>query len=82
MKKVDSSRFLSNQDQLDAATQAISINSKTGENVFDFTMGRVVGEGYKKGGAIGDYMVTRNVRAVFKNGKLYTLFPLLGPAKP
>jgi RHS repeat-associated protein len=71
----DASRFLSNQDQLDAAMIAIRQFNKTGESVIDFTMGKVVGEGYTSGGA--NYVVTRNIRAVFRNGKLYTLFPLL-----
>jgi filamentous hemagglutinin len=76
---VDATRFVSNQDMLDAAMQAIKQYNSTGASSFDFVMGRVIGEGYTKGGA--NYLVTQNVRAVFRNGKLYTLFPLIGPTR-
>ena len=69
------SRFYTNQLQIKAVNRATAIFKQTGNPVFDFDMGELVGEGFKKGG--GDYIVTSNVQAVFKNGKLHTLFPLL-----
>ena len=76
---VDSSRFLSNQAQLNAAQRAQTIYKQTGQTSFSFNMGETIGEGYTKGG--GDLMRTTNVQAVFRNGELYTMYPKLGPMK-
>lgn len=77
LKEVDASRFLSHEFQLEAAKMAQSRNMITGESAFNFSMGKTIGEGYLKGGGAGSYMTTQTVRAIFKDGKLQTLFPLL-----
>lgn len=74
-KMIDSSRFLSNQAQLNAAQRAETIFRQTGKSSFRFNMEGTIGEGYIKGG--GSYLQTNQVQAVFRNGKLYTLYPKL-----
>ncbi|WP_207546543.1 RHS repeat-associated core domain-containing protein, partial [Methylobacterium indicum] len=76
-RPVDSSRFLTHVDQLEAAQHAIDLRSRFNANQIEFDMGRPIGEGYLKGGQqyIGG---TQSVRAYFDaNGNLTTLFPLL-----
>ncbi|WP_261378211.1 hypothetical protein [Paenibacillus agilis] len=74
-RKVDSSRFLSNQIQLNAAQRAETIYNQTGKSSFTFDARGIIGEGYKKGG--GNLVQTTHVTAVFRNGKLYTMYPSL-----
>ncbi len=78
-RTVDSSRFLSNQAQLNAVQRADTIYRQTGNTSFSFNFGEVIGEGYAKGG--GDLIRTTNVQAVYRNGHLYTLYPKLSPVK-
>lgn len=76
-RAVDSSRFFSNQLQLQATQRAQTIFQQTGKSSFSFDMGTMVGEGFTRGG--GELIWTTNVQAVFRNGNLYTMFPRLGP---
>lgn len=49
--------------------------NKAGEIPIRINMGRSIGEGYLKGGNAGDYRTTNWVTAVFRNGKLHTMYP-------
>lgn len=71
----DASKFLSNQIQLNAAQRAETIYNQTGRNSFSFDMGENIGEGYLRGGQ--NLVSSSKVTAVFRNGKLYTLYPKL-----
>jgi hypothetical protein len=71
----DASRFFSNRAQLEAAQEAERIFQESGKSFVQFNMGKIVGEGFEKGG--NKYVVTSNVAARFRDGKLYTLYPLL-----
>ena len=75
--EVNASRFFSNEIQLEAAKMAQSQFAATGKTTFRFDMGKLVGEGYLKGGGAGSYRTTTQVQAVFKDGQLNTLYPLL-----
>ena len=75
--EVNASKFLSNELQLEALNMANSQFAATGKTSFTFDMGKLVGEGFLKGGGAGSYRATNQVQAVFKDGKLNTLFPLL-----
>lgn len=46
-------------------------------HAFPVKMGRTIGEGYLKGGKDGDYRTTNVVWAVFRNGKLFTMYPAI-----
>ena len=72
----DSSRFFSNQLELQAATRAQTIFQQTGRNSFTFNMGVPVGNGYLKGG--GPVVQTTRVTAAFRNGQLWTIYPRIG----
>jgi len=74
---VNASRFLSHDLQLEAAKIAQTQFAASGKTTFTFNMGKVVGEGYLRGGGAGSYRMTTEVQAVFKDGKLHTLFPLI-----
>jgi hypothetical protein len=77
---VDSSRFMTARDQVAAIHRANSIHQLTGQSVINVNMGSIVGEGFTRltpNGAGLDYLLTTDVRTVFKNGSLYTQFPLL-----
>ena len=76
-RAVDSSRFLSNQAQLSAVQRAQTIFQQTGRSSFSFQMEEIVGEGFLRGG--GELVRTSNVQAVFRNGRLLTVFPKLSP---
>jgi hypothetical protein len=79
---VDSSRFLTARDQVAAIQRAESINLLTGQSVVNVNMGSIVGEGFtalRPNGTGLDYLLTTNVRTVFKNGAVYTQFPSLRP---
>ncbi len=47
--RVDSSRFLTHQNQLTAVQRAETIFKQTGKTSFDFDMGKIIGEGYLRG---------------------------------
>jgi YD repeat-containing protein len=68
-----SSRFYSNEIQLQAARQAEDIYRQTGNPRPRFDMGFPAGEGYMRGG--GPVVTTSVVQAVFRHGGLYTLYP-------
>lgn len=74
---VDASRFLSNQAQLRAVQRAQTIFRQTGRRSFSFQMEGIIGEGYLRGGV--ELVETTNVQAVFRNGQLFTIYPLLSP---
>lgn len=75
--EVNASRFFSNELQLEAVNMAKAQFAANGKTSFKFNMGKSVGEGYLKGGGAGSYRATTQVQAVFKNGLLHTLYPLL-----
>ena len=68
---INSSRFTSNQAQLNAAQRAQTIYNHMGQSAFNFNMDYFIDEGFTKGGI--DLVQTTNVHAVFTNGELYTV---------
>jgi filamentous hemagglutinin len=72
---VNAARFVTHQAQLRALQRALTIFRQTGQRVFEFDMGGIIGEGFLKGGTT--YAQTTTVLAVFKAGKLLTLYPKL-----
>jgi len=84
-RPVNSTRFLTHQDQLVAMKKAQDMHTLEPKNVIDFDMGKPIGEGYFKGAGLNDTPVTvhqtTKVRAIFKDGKLNTMYPLLGTGK-
>ncbi|MDN4621054.1 pre-toxin TG domain-containing protein [Paenibacillus sp. PsM32] len=71
----DASKFLSNQIQLNTAQRAETIYNQIGRNSFSFDRGENIGEGYLRGGQ--NLVSSSKVTAVFRNGKLYILYPKL-----
>ena len=73
---VNSTRFLTHQDQLESAQKAIKMQNNfgtgTGVEVFEFDMGRNIAEGYRVQSNVIES--TGTVKAVFKNGKLLTMY--------
>ncbi len=51
----------------------------TGSSNITVDMGKLVGEGFLKGGGVGSYRTSQLAQAFFKDGKLFTIFPKLGP---
>jgi RHS repeat-associated protein len=76
---VNSSKFLSNQLQLEAIKRVEAEFLATGSSNITIDMGKVVGEGFLKGGGVGSYRTSQSVQAFFKDGKLLTIFPKLVP---
>ncbi len=74
-KASDASRFLSHQVELQAVKKAEFIFQQTGKTSFSFSMEKTIGEGYLRKGT--SVVQTTNVQAVFRNGKLYTMYPKL-----
>jgi hypothetical protein len=72
---VDAGRFLTNQSQLRAIARADAIFKQTGERILKFDLGEIIGEGFLKGGVV--YKKTSKVQAIYKNGKLFTIYPKL-----
>lgn len=72
----DSTRFLSNADQLDAIQRGKVAMSSSGQNSVTFDMGRTIGEGYRSGGGCP---VTTSRVTVRRNssGEIYTAYPQL-----
>jgi hypothetical protein len=73
------SRFLSNQDQLEAIQRAQTIRAQTGDDVLDVQMDRIIGEGYPRNALSYDDLIrTSNVRVVFNtDGTVKTAYPLI-----
>ncbi|MGJ7565566.1 RHS repeat-associated core domain-containing protein [Variovorax sp. GB1R11] len=71
----DSTRFLSNIDQLDAIQKGREIMNASGLNYATFDMGRAVGEGYRSGG--GCPVTTSRVTVRRNNTGEYTAYPQL-----
>jgi hypothetical protein len=74
---VDASRFFSHRGQLAAIERAKEIYREDPSGAFTFDMGDSIGEGYLKGGS--ELCQTNFVRAVFRNGKLFNIYPKLRP---
>lgn len=76
-RPTNSTRFLSNVDQLDAIQRANQEMDRTGSSRATVDMGRVIGEGYKRGGGCPE---TTSKATVFRgpNGTI-TAYPDLGP---
>ena len=72
---VDAGRFLTHRAQLRALERALTIFKQTGKRVFEFRMDEIIGEGFLRGGTA--YAETSKVLAVFRDGKLLTLYPKL-----
>nr|WP_174929346.1 RHS repeat-associated core domain-containing protein [Burkholderia lata] len=71
----DSTRFLSNVDQLDAIQRGTAMMDASGANSVTLNMGRAIGEGYRKGG--GQVLSTSDVTIFRREGKVVTAFPQL-----
>ena len=76
-RPVNSTRFLSNVDQLDAIQRANREMDRTGSSRVTVDMRRVIGEGYRRGGGCPE---TTTKATVFRgpNGTI-TAYPELGP---
>ena len=73
----NSTRFLSNVDQLDAIQRGTAQMDRTGANRATVPMGRVVGEGYRKGGGCSE---TTTYATVVRGPKgIITAYPELDP---
>jgi RHS repeat-associated protein len=68
-KTVDSSRFISHQDQLEAYNIAKNIGYSD-----TYDMKRIIGEGFLKDSNIT--FTTTKIRFVFKDGQLITIYPI------
>jgi hypothetical protein len=74
-RPVDSSRFPSHADQLEAINQATALRNVNGANFQTFDMRRAIGEGFGKG--TDDLIRTTNVTVFFRNGLPCTAYPSL-----
>nr|WP_175013530.1 RHS repeat-associated core domain-containing protein [Burkholderia lata] len=74
-RPINSTRFLSNIDQLDAIQRGIALMDANGTNTETFDMGRTVGEGYRAGGGCPE--TTKRVTVVRRNGNIVTAYPQL-----
>lgn len=74
-RPVDSTRFISNVDQLDAIQRGKALMNANGTNVETFDMGRPIDEGYRAGG--GCPVTTSRVTVVRRNGNIVTAYPQL-----
>ncbi len=74
-KPTDSTRFLSNIDQLDAIQRGNAKMNSTGSNSTMLNMNRIIGEGYRAGG--GNREETSRAVIVRKNNQLLTAYPKL-----
>lgn len=75
-RPIDASRWASYQDMLDAIQKAQSIHAKTGQTSVTVDLGRVVGDGYLKGGA--NYLQTTKAVVRFDSkGAPFTAYPKL-----
>ena len=74
----NSTRFLSDELQLEAVKLAQTEFTKTGKTSIILDMKKSIGEGFLKGGGNGSYRTTSTVQAYFKDGNLITLFPKIG----
>jgi RHS repeat-associated protein len=77
LSTVNSSRFLSHEMQLSAVQAVQAEFIRTGATSVTVDMGRIIGEGFIKGGGARSYRTTTEVQAFFKDGGLVTLFPKL-----
>jgi RHS repeat-associated protein len=77
LTEVNATRFFSEDIQLAAVNMAKSEFAATGKTTFKFQMKMPVGEGYLKGGGAGSYRTTSEVQAVFKQGELNTIYPVI-----
>ncbi|MCL9663126.1 pre-toxin TG domain-containing protein [Paenibacillus hunanensis] len=73
LRPVNSSRFSSNQAQLNSAQRSETIYRQTRANKINFSMDDIIGEGYKRGGQT--YIKSSKVVAIFRNDQLYTMYP-------
>ena len=71
----DSSRFMSNREQLRVLQRANLERLRSGENVVKFTMEGVTGEGYLRGGNLSDYLITNKFKTIYRNDLPYTGYP-------
>lgn len=71
----DSTRFLSNVDQLGAVQRGTALMNADGTDSITFNMGRTIGEGYRKGGS--PVLNTPEVAVFRRNGHIITAFPQL-----
>ena len=76
-KPINSTRFLSNVDQLDAIQRATKAMNTNGTNAETIDMGRTIGEGYRAGG--GCPVTTTKARVVRGQNGIITAYPILPP---
>ncbi|WLE58848.1 hypothetical protein GIY62_17330 [Burkholderia plantarii] len=77
---VNSSRFLTAADQVAVIQRAESMHMLAGNAVINLDVGTVIGEGFvklKSNGSGLDYLMSTSVRTVFRNGVVFTQFPIL-----
>ncbi|MEN8642901.1 RHS repeat-associated core domain-containing protein, partial [Pseudomonas sichuanensis] len=74
-RPVNSTRFLSNVDQLDAIQRGKAAMNARGENIAEIEMNRNIGEGYKAGA--GDLQTTSKAVIVRRNNNIVTAYPNL-----
>ena len=79
-RPTDSTRFLSNVDQLDSIQRAKQKMDATGRDAVTVDMGRVIGEGYKAGG--GCPVTTQKATVIKGPNGIITGYPELGLGKP
>jgi RHS repeat-associated protein len=73
----NSTRFLSNIDQLDAIQRAKKQMDRTGRDEATVDMGRVIGEGYRGGGGCPD--TTTHATVIRRPSGILTAYPNLDP---
>ncbi|WP_295549574.1 RHS repeat-associated core domain-containing protein [uncultured Pseudacidovorax sp.] len=76
-RPINSTRFLSNVDQLDAIQRATQAMDRNGTNAETIDMGRAIGEGYRAGG--GCPVTTTKARVVRGPNGIATAYPILPP---
>ncbi len=76
-RPINSTRFLSNVDQLDAIQRATQAMERNGTDAETIDMGRAIGEGYRAGG--GCPATTTKARVVRGPNGIVTAYPILPP---
>lgn len=79
-RPVDSSRFFSDSDTLEAYIEAVNMYNPDGRASFHFLMNRPIGEGIEKFGR-GYVGSTNAVSVVFREGQPWTIYPKISPLK-
>ena len=73
----DSSRFMSNREQLRVMQRADIEKVVQAKNNPQFSMEGMKGEGYLRGGSLSDYRTTQTFKIIYRNNLPYTGYPVL-----